>query len=78
MRESAREADQLALAYGERGAAFIDARVDTLWQRADKIAKPNFVDGVLDSGAIDARRPEAYVGFNRSGEEEGILQDDAK
>ena len=78
MRERSREADKLALAYGERGAALVDAGVDTFGQRADKIAEANFVNGVFDSGAIDARRAETHVGFNRSGEEEGILQDDAK
>jgi hypothetical protein len=46
--EGSREADELALADGESGAALVDARVYAFGESADKIAKADFVDGAFD------------------------------
>ena len=78
VREGASEIDELALADGERGAAFVDGGVDAFGKRADEIAEADFVDGVFDGGAIDAGGAEADIGFDGAGEEERILEDDAE
>src|SRR5580658_5788965 len=76
--EGAREADELALADGKRGAAFVDAGVDAFGQGANKLAEADFVDGVFDGGAIDAAGAEADVRIDGAGEKKRVLQDDAE
>src|SRR5271163_336639 len=78
VRQCARETDQLALAAGKRGAALVHFGGYTSGESAYKIAQADFVDGVLYRGAINAGRSQADVRFDGAGEQEGILQDNAK
>src|SRR5580704_2465141 len=55
VRKSAREANELALADGERRTALVDGGVHPLGQCADKFAESNFVNGVFYGRAVDAR-----------------------
>src|SRR5580700_8342152 len=55
VRKSAREANELALADGERGTALVDGGVDPFGQCADKFAESNFVNGVFYRRAVDAK-----------------------
>ena len=55
VRKSAREANELALADGERGTALVDGGVDPFGQCADKFAEANFVNGGFYGRAVDAR-----------------------
>ena len=48
------------------------------WKAVDEIGKPDFADGILDGGPINVRSPQAHVGFDGAGKQEGILQDDAE
>src|SRR5271170_3180301 len=71
VRQRARETDQLALAAGKRGAALVYFGGYACGESAHKIAEADFVDGMLDRGAIDSRRSQADVRFDRAGEQEG-------
>src|SRR5258708_777665 len=78
VRHGARKIDELPLPDGKRRAALVYAGADSFRQRAYEFAKPNFVDGAFDCGAVDARRAEPDVRFNRTGKEKRILEHDAE
>src|ERR1700676_787473 len=78
VREGASEIDELALADGQRRAAFVDAGADAFRKRFDEIGEADFADGGLDGSAVDARSAQAHVGFDSAGEEKRILQHDAE
>lgn len=54
VREGASEADELALADRERGAALVDGGADAFGEGLDKIRETDFADGLLDGGTVDA------------------------
>src|SRR5712671_3786028 len=70
--------DELPLADGKRGAALVYVAGDAFRQGADKLPKPDFVNGALDGDAVDAGRAEADVRFDGAGEEKWILQHNAE
>src|SRR5216684_3882987 len=76
--KSAGKINELALADGECGAAFVDVAGDALGKGADEFAEADFVNGVFDCGAIDAGRAEPDVRFNGAGKKKGILEHDAE
>src|SRR5260370_9862559 len=76
--QGAGKIDELALADGEGRAALVHIAGDAFGQGADKLPKPDFVNGALDGDAVDAGRAEADVRFDRAGEKEGILEHDAE
>src|SRR5260370_29670141 len=78
MSKSACKIDELALADGKCGAAFVDVAGDTLGKGADEFAEADFVDGALDGSAIDAGGAESNVRFNGAGKKKGILEHDAE
>src|SRR5712692_2145902 len=78
VRQGARKINELALTDGEGGAALIDTRGGAVGEGANEIAEANFVESAFDREVVNARRAEADVGLNRSGEKKRILQDDAK
>src|SRR5260370_40314460 len=69
--------DELALADGEGRAALVHIAGDAFGQRAHEFAKADFLNGVFDSGTVDAGSAEADVLFDGAGEEKWILQPDA-
>src|SRR5216684_762515 len=76
--KSAGKINELALADGECGAAFVDVAGDALGKGADEFAEADFVNGAFDCGAIDAGRAEPDVRFNGAGKKKGILEHDAE
>ena len=78
MRECARKADQLSLADGKRRAALGDGRFDAARLRIQIRPEANLAQRTLDARAIDPFGAELYVGFERAGEKEWVLQDDAE
>ncbi len=78
VRQGAREADQLALADGKRGTALVDDGVETLGQGIEEMARGPLRAGRGRRRAIDGCGAEANVGFERAGEQEGVLQHDAE
>src|SRR5437899_5243830 len=76
--QSAGKIDELALPDRKRGAALVYVAGDAFRQGADKLAKPDFVDGALDGGAVDAGRAEPDVRFDGAGKKKWILQHDSE
>ena len=76
--ERAGEADELLLASGERRAALAYRLGELQRQGADEVADIDFVAGALEPLVGDPRRPEADVVRDGAGEEERVLQHDAK
>ena len=76
--QGAREADELPLADRQRRATLVHGRGYTFRQRAYKGAETDFVHCALHGVAVDPGRAQANVGFDRSGEEEGVLKHNAE
>src|SRR6516164_8846122 len=78
MRKSARKADKLTLPDGECGAALVHLGSHAQRQCPDIVAKADFLQSMFHGLPRDSARAEANVGFNRTGEQEGVLQDNTE
>src|SRR5260370_344531 len=74
VRKGAGKINELTLANREGGAALIDTRGNAVGEGTNEFAEANFVESAFDGDVVDARRAEADVGLNRSGEKKPILK----
>src|SRR5579859_2971051 len=70
--------DQLTLANGQSRTAFVDRRVCAIGEGIDELRQADLVERVLDVFALDTRRSEANIAFNRASKQEWIQKHDAE
>src|ERR1700758_5130658 len=76
VRQRSRKINQLTLPDRESRAALVSRSGDSFRKRTDKIAQTYFIDGTFHVFTSDSGGAKPNVRFDRSGEEERILQHD--
>ncbi len=76
--EGAGEGDELFLAGGEGGSALLDGLSELAGECADEFTDVDVVGGLLELLICNPGGAEADVVGDGSGEEEGVLEDDAE
>src|SRR5229473_4937525 len=71
VRQGAGKIDELSLADGKCGAALVDVTGNALGKGTNEFAEADFVDGALDSDAIDIGCAEPNVRFDGAGKKKG-------